>query len=328
MRRRFIAQLGENEAVGEIYRASKKSLRPNRHGQLYLQLLLSDRSGTIEARAWNSAEALYRSFEDGDFVRVEGTTQVFQGGLQIIAKRIERVSATEVIEDDFFPLTDAAIARLQLRLRELLGRVETPALIALVDCFLSDEPLMQQLAEAPAALAYHHAYRGGLLEHLVTMLEMLDKAATCYPYLDRDLLAAGILLHDIGKLREMSPETQAAYTDEGELIGHIVLGTHILREKIRQAELLTGEPFPAELALRLEHMIVSHHGHYEFGSPKLPMTLEAVALHYLDTLDSKLGAFAQMLSAGVRPQEAWSRYHPVVGRKLFRGLSREEDARL
>src|SRR5262249_4284865 len=193
--------------------------------------------------------------------------------------------------EDFLPQGTQNVARLTARLREVVLSITNPHLRALAECFLIDDEFVRKFTTAPAGIKNHHAYHGGLLEHVVTLLNLAERIADLYPALDRDLLLAGTSLHDIGKIDELSYDRAFAYSDEGQLVGHLVMGVEMLRDKVEQTRDLTGEPFPTELLLRLKHMIVSHHGSYEFGSPKLPMTLEAVALHYLDNLDAKLHAF-------------------------------------
>ncbi len=319
MVKRFVSQLHDQESVSEIFRASHKQLRPNRNGQLYLYCRLSDKTGSIDALLWNVTEDVYQSFEDGDYVRAEGLAQLYHGQMQIILKRLTKVPEDSVNLTDFFPLTRDQIARLRVRLREILREVTDPYLATLVECFLIDEEFMNALCEFPAGVRAHHAYPGGLLEHVVTMLELGLQAARCYPAVDKSLLLTGILIHDIGKLREFSAEPSAEYTDRGQLVGHVILGIELLHEKIRRAEVLSGEKFPEEQLARLEHIIASHHGEYEFGSPRLPMTLEALIVHHLDLLDSKFSTFSQAMGDTPQVESPWSRYHPNLGRKLYRG---------
>lgn len=322
MARRFVNQLANQEAVDEVFLASDKQLRPNRNGNLYLQVDLSDRSGTIGARMWNASEALYRSFENGDFVRVEGTAQLFQGAMQLIVTRLEKVSPSQVDENDFILLGAREVERLLRRLGELLRGMSDPHLRNLAECYLMDEALMAKLSRAPAGVKHHHAYPGGLLDHIVSLMEVVARVAPCYPRIDRDLLLTGAFLHDLGKLDELTYDREFGYSDEGQLIGHLVMGVRTLELKAAEAERLSGEPLPAETLLRLKHMIVSHHGEYEFGSPKLPMTLEAMALYALDFLDAKLNAFEQLLRDDANVDSVWTAYHPNFGRKLYKGKPR------
>ncbi len=206
------------------------------------------------------------------------------------------------------------------RLRTMLLKLTNPHLRALVECFLMDEPLMEGLRQAPAGVRNHHAYLGGLLEHVLTMLDAADRLAPLYPELNRDLLLMGIFLHDLGKIRELSYDRAFGYTDEGQLVGHIDLGVEMLSAKVTRVPDLTGEPFPTELLLRLKHMIVSHHGTYEFGSPRLPMTPEAIALHYLDNLDAKIHSFTRDIRDDANGTSAWTPYNQNTQRRLFKGL--------
>jgi 3'-5' exoribonuclease len=178
---------------------------------------------------------------------------------------------------------------------------------------------MRKYSRTPAGVKNHHAYLGGLLEHVVNLMEVIDRVSPCYPAVDRDLLLMGAFLHDMSKIDELSYDRGFSYTDEGQLIGHVVMAVGLLEAKAREAEKLSGEPLPAELLLRLKHMIVSHHGQYEYGSPKLPMTLEAVALHYLDNLDAKLHSFAQQMREDPNVDSPWTHFYPALGRKLFKG---------
>jgi 3'-5' exoribonuclease len=328
MPRRFLSQFGHQEAVDQVFLVSQKQLRPNRNGNLYLQAELSDSSGTISARMWNASESDYRNFDDGDFVRVEGNTQIYQGCLQLIATNICKAHDEEIEYGDFMPVGPAEIDRLAGRLKELLRGIKNPHLLTLAECFLIDEELMGRFTRAPAGVKNHHAYVGGLLEHVVSLMELCTRVAPLYPSLNADVLLLGAFLHDIGKINELSYDRGFAYTDEGQLIGHVVMAVSMLEAKLRDAERLSGEAVPEELALRLKHLIVSHHGQYEFGSPKLPMTLEAVALSYLDDLDAKLHSFEQQMRDDPNVESPWTSYNQSLGRKLFKGRDFPRNGRL
>lgn len=323
MQRRFVNELGHQETVDQIFLASQKQLRPNRNGNLYLQVELSDRSGSLSARMWNAADADYRGFEDGDFVRVEGSTQVYQGGLQLIATSICKARHEEIDFADFMHLSPAEIDRLAARLAELLRGMRDPHLRNLAECFLSDDDFMRRFTRTPAGVKNHHAYPGGLLEHVVNLMEIATRIADRYPSIDPDLLLFGAFLHDMGKIEELSCERGFAYTDAGQMLGHVVLAVTILDAKLHEAERLSGEEIPAETKLRLKHMIISHHGEYEYGAPKLPMTLEAIALHYLDNLDAKIHHFEQLIRDDANVDSAWTQFHPNLSRKLFKGAGPE-----
>jgi 3'-5' exoribonuclease len=320
MSRRFVNQLANGDSVDDVFLVADKQLRANRQGNLYLQLELRDRSGSLGARLWNASEGLARTFEPGDFLHARGKVQLFQGALQAILTHIEPADSSQVSPEDFLPQASQNVAKLTARLRELLRTIGNPHLRALVDCFLIDDEFLRKFTSAPAGVRNHHAYQAGLLEHVVTLLTIADRIADLYaPDLDRDLLMAGIFLHDIGKVDELSYDRAFGYTDEGQLVGHLVMGVEMLRDKVDEARKLTGEPFPAELLLRLKHMILSHHGSLEFGSPKVPMTPEAIALHHIDNLDAKLHAVAREIRDDPSKEASWTPFQQALGRRIFKG---------
>jgi len=318
MSRRFVNELGDGDSIDDVYLIADKQLRANRSGNLYIQLELRDRSGGIEARMWNAGEKLFRSFEEGDFLHVKGKVQLFQGGLQVILNQIDPVAGEQVAMADFLPQTDKDVSKLFGRVRTMLLQLQNPHLRGLAECFLMDEAFVHGFCRVPAGIRNHHAYLGGLLEHVVTMLEAADRLAPLYPELDRDVFLMGIFLHDIGKVRELSFNRLFSYTDEGQLVGHLTIGVEMLNDKVARVPDLTGEPFPAELLLRLKHLIVSHHGTYEFGSPRLPMTPEAIALHYLDNFDAKLHTFTRDIRED-RNASGWTPFNQALQRRLFKG---------
>ena len=319
MSRRYVNQLSHQEVVDQVFVVCDKQLRPNRNGNLYLQMELSDRTGKIAARMWNASEPVYKAFDNGDYIRVEGTTQLFQGAMQLIATRLTKVSPSEVIADDFAPLRAVDVDKLVARLSEILRSLTEPTLQTLAECFLMDEAFMAKFTKAPAGIKNHHAYLGGLLEHIVNLMEVVVRVCPCYPQIDRNLLLIGAFLHDLGKIDELRYERELSYSDEGQLIGHLVMAVSLLEGKVAEAEKLSGETIPAETVLRLKHMIVSHHGEYGFGSPKLPMTLEAVALYCLDNLDAKVNSFQQLLNDDPNVDSTWTAYYPNLDRKLCKG---------
>jgi 3'-5' exoribonuclease len=319
MQRRYISQLAHKEVIDQVFLACNKQLRPNRNGNLYLQMHLSDKSGLINAMLWNASESIYRGFENGDYVHVTGTAQLYNGEMQVIATGVRRVGPSEVDESDFLRVTDRQIDQLTARLSEILRSIKNPHLRNLADCFLLDQDLMRKFATAPAAVKNHHAYRGGLLEHVVNIMEVVRRIADLYPQVDSELLLLGVLFHDLGKVDELTYDRDFAYTDAGQLLGHVVMAVGMVDAKIREAERLSGEPIPEEIALRLKHMVVSHHGAYEYGSPKLPMTLEAVALNQLDNLDAKLHSFDHLIREDPNVDSAWTPYQANLSRKLYKG---------
>ena len=319
MPRRYVSQFGERETLDEVFLASEKQLRTNRNGNLYLQVRLSDRTGSMTAMMWNASDNQYGAFNNGDYLRVQGTTQFYNGGLQLILQRFETVEAKSVDEADFVTLAASDVDVLASRLQQLLRGLQNEHLRNLAECFLMDEAFMEKFVSAPAGVKNHHAYKGGLLHHVVSLMELCAIVAPRYPDVDPDLLLIGAFLHDMGKIDELTYERDLSYSDEGQLIGHIVMAVSMLEAKIRDTEKLSGEAFPVELALRLKHMIVSHHGQYEYGSPKLPMTLEAIALHFLDNLDSKIYTVKQLIADDANASSTWTPYQPALGRKFYKG---------
>src|SRR5262245_974879 len=320
MTRRFLDKLADGDSVDEVFLVADKQLRANRNGNLYLQLELRDRSGAMGARLWNAGEPLARSFDAGDFLHVQGKVQLFQGALQMILTHIDRFAPEKVELTDFLPHTDQDVEKLLARLRGFLGKINNPHLRALADVFLMDEEFVRGYCQVPAGVRNHHAYVGGLLEHVVTLLDAADRLLPLYPEIDRDLVMMGLFLHDAGKVRELRADRAFAYTDEGQLIGHLVIGVEMLAEKVARVQELTGDPFPAELLLRLKHMILSHHGTYEFGSPKLPMTPEAIFLHHLDNLDAKVHSFTRDIRED-RGASSWTPFNQSLQRRLFKGTN-------
>ncbi|MDP6445701.1 MAG: OB-fold nucleic acid binding domain-containing protein [Pirellulaceae bacterium] len=321
MSRRFVNQLGEGEQIDQIFLASEKQLRSNRNGNLYLQVRLADRTGSLTGMLWNANEKLYNSFENGDYLRIVGATQVYNGGLQVILNRVEKGAADQVDEADFVTLNDRVVDELAARMAEMLRSVRDVHLRNLAECFLIDESFMAAFSRAPAGVKHHHAYHGGLLQHVVDLMELSLVVAPRYPQIDADLLLMGAFLHDVGKIEELTFERDLGYSDAGQLIGHLVIGVSILDKKVAEAESLAEETFPEETKLRLQHMILSHNGLLEHGSPKVPMTMEALTLHLLDTLDAKVHAFHRLIQEDSNTQSAWTTYFPALQRKIFKGSS-------
>jgi 3'-5' exoribonuclease len=319
MTRRYVNQLANGDTVEDVFLAAEKQLRSNRQGGLYLHMELRDRTGSIGARLWNATESMSRMFEPGDYILTRGKVQLYQGTLQLIVSSVQPVGADSIDAEDFTPRTSQSVPKLLSRLRELLLGLREPHLRALAECFLIDGDFIDAFSSAPAGVRNHHAYQGGLLEHVVNLMNVADRISEFYPDVDRDLLMAGIFLHDIGKVLELSFDRGFAYTDEGQLLGHLVQGVELVSRKVAKAEELIDEPFPAELLLRLKHMIVSHHGTAEFGAVKLPMTPEAIMLHHLDSLDAKVNTFTREIREDPSVESSWTAYNTSLGRRLFKG---------
>lgn len=318
MPRRFISEFGEHEELNDIFVASDKQLRPNRNGNLYLQLRLTDRTGSVNAMMWNANDRVYNSFENGDYVQVRGTSQIYNGNLQMILTQIDVAEPGDVHEEDFVQMRAETVDQLLGRLAVMLRSMEDFHLSTLAECFLADEELLKRFAAAPAGVKNHHAFAGGLLQHVVNVMELVLLVAPRYPQLDKDILLMGAFLHDIGKIDELTYERALGYSDEGQLVGHLVQGVLILEKKLAEANELSDESFPAEIAMQLRHIIVSHHGKLEFGSPKVPMTLEAIALNYLDDLDAKIFACDLIIREDVNTDSNWTVFQTTLSRKLFK----------
>ena len=315
----FIKDLADKTEVSSVYRIANKQIRLNRNGDSYLQVEIYDKTGALTVRMWNAGENVYRVFEVGDYVQVLGKAQVFRGNLQIIAKKLVHAAEDAYNPDDYVKQAEIDITKLVRRLKQLVETIKTPSLRNLADCLLIDNEFMTRFCDAPAGVKNHHAYKGGLLEHTLSVMELADKTAALYPILNRDLLLTGALVHDISKIDEIRFDVEITYSDEGQLLGHLVMGVEKLNEKIAESERQSGEPMSDYLKTQLKHLIISHHGEYEFGSPKLPMTLEAVTLHHLDCMDSKIVGFAQLIQEDMNDDSNWTCYVPSLQRKIFKG---------
>ncbi|MEK6249606.1 MAG: HD domain-containing protein [Planctomycetales bacterium] len=316
MSRLFVKDLGEQQQIEQVFLVASKQLRSNRQGSLYLQLQLCDKTGVIDARMWNATEAHAAAFEDGDYVRAKGTTQLYQGAIQLIATRISKIPNEDVDETEYQRLTQINVDGLRSRLVEILGTISDPGLNRLAGSFYQDESFMAKFCQAPAGIKHHHAHKGGLLQHVVQLLEVIDRICELYPSLNRDLMLVGAFLHDSGKVDELGYQRELHYTDEGQLLGHIVIAISMLDQKLAE---MSDPALPDELVLLVKHLIVSHHGSTEFGSPTVPMTVEAVALNLLDNFDAKINHIEQLLRDDANVNSRWTQYHPNLGRKLFKG---------
>jgi 3'-5' exoribonuclease len=312
MKPSYVVDLTPDTSIASFFLVGEKELRSTREGKAFLRLELSDRSGTIEARVWENAELMVSTFERDDIIKVQARVESYRNKIQLAVDRIRRANAEEIDLADFFPHTAEDVDKLYGRLCAHVAQVRNPWLNRLLLSVIEDPVIVPRLKRAPAAKVMHHAFLGGLLEHMVSLCDLCRIVAGHYPELDPDLLLSGAVLHDIGKLDELSYERAIHYSDEGQLLGHIVLELEQVGRKMEQIE-----GFPGDLKLLVKHMLISHHGQYEFGSPKLPMFREALALHYLDDLDSKMGAARAILNAP-GGEGAWSGYSAALGRRLLR----------
>lgn len=308
----FISDLAEGQQLRDLFLVSRKNLAETKNGKPYLALTLMDRSGTIEARIWDNAAHFDSRLETGQVIAIEGQVKAFRDQLQLNIASAAPLAEDECQLSHFIPASKRSTRTMKEELAGFIGEIADPHLHRLLAEIFQGE-VLKQFTLAPAAKLMHHAYLGGLLEHTLSVAGLAGRLAGHYPALDRDLLMAGALLHDLGKIREFSyTSVPFEYTDSGRLIGHLVLGSEMIR---RQAEALDG--FPPERLDQLLHLVLSHHGQHEFGAPCLPMTAEALLLHHLDDIDAKMN-YIERLSEQVEPGTyQWSDYQRPLERFLL-----------
>jgi 3'-5' exoribonuclease len=302
----------ENKVITSSFVVVSKQVKAKKTGEPYLALTLSDRSGQIEAKMWDNVEEFIDVFEQDDFLKIKGLINKYKNRFQLTIHKLRRMPDTEVDFADYLPKTSKNIDELWQTLTDFVGTFENSHLKALVDLFLADPEITERYRIAPAAKTLHHAYIGGLLDHVVSLFRSCDLLCRNYPQINRDLLLTGAFLHDIGKIHELTYNRSFSYSTRGQLLGHMIIELEMLQAKLEQ---LPG--FPPDLKTLLEHLIISHHGQYEFGSPKLPMFPEALMLHYLDDLDSKMEAMRALFEREAELEGPWTSYNPSLGRPLL-----------
>jgi 3'-5' exoribonuclease len=317
--RRFVNQLTAGELVeDQIFLIGSKDLRTTSNGSLYIHCVLCDRTGQMLGRIWQATEAMYKQMPEGGFLRFKGRVENYKGALQFIVDAMRPVDPTSVDLADFMPQTKENVAEMFERVKAILRTIKDPHLVRVVKAFITDEELMARFRKAPAAAQLHHAFIGGLLEHTRNVLELALATMPRYPQVSLDLVLAGVFLHDMGKTAELTYDTNFAYTNDGQLVGHITQAAIWINQKIRAIEAETGQPFPADIRAALLHTVLAHHGSYEFGSPKLPATPEAIAIHHLDNLDAKLNMFLNKIAADPDEASDWTAYQAHLGTKIFK----------
>ena len=299
--RRLVKDLEPGQRIGQIFLVREAQLRTTRDGSFYIQTELGDRTGYIPGRFWDATADLYTTFTSSPFLNIKGRIEVYRNELQIIIDNFRPVEASTLDLAEFMPSAGKDLSLLLKRIKEWVASVKEPPLSQLLALFLADASFVEDFKKAPGGKSLHHAFLGGLMEHTVSVGELALQVCEHYPEINRDFMLTGIILHDIGKIREISSEPGFPYTDEGELLGHVVMGAIMIEEKLREIP-----DFPDELRQKLLHLIISHHGQYEWGSPKLPMTLEAICLHYLDNLDAKMQAAIRATAEAKDPESHWS----------------------
>ena len=307
----------EGKTFDSFFLVLAKQQRTTRSNKPYLNLILGDKTGQIEGRVWDPGDPrIAKDFERGDMVKVRGSFSRYEDRAQVKVDQLRKALAAEADKMDMLPATSCDVSALWARLEASVESLANADLKRLLKALLADSAMAQAYREAPAARQLHHAWLGGLLEHVVSLLGMADRVAAHYALLDRDLLVAGVILHDIGKIRELVWETGFDYTVEGVLLGHIQMGVDLVEKTI------AGLPgFPDRLRTLVLHMILSHHGKLEFGSPKLPMIPEALVLNFLDDLDAKMQAmtseFEKSAREGRAPDEMTGKVWALDQRQLL-----------
>jgi len=309
----FIRELEANQVVTSYFIVHSKEVRLKKTGEPYLNLILADRTGVLDAKMWDGVAEILEKFERDDFVKVKGLVQVFRNKPQMTVHKLRRLDDQEVDFGDYFPHTERNVNEMWAELRAAVSGMQNEHLRGLVDAFLDDEEIAARFRQAPAAKSLHHARIGGLLEHVMSLAGLCKRCAGHYPFVDADLLLTGIVLHDLGKVFELHYQRAFGYTTEGQLLGHMVIVLNLL-----QAKIASVPGFPPKLKILVEHMILSHHGHYEFGSPKLPMFPEALFLHYLDDMDSKMESMRASLAGDQNIEGEWTSFNPSLERTLLK----------
>ena len=302
----------ENQTITSFFVVAVKQVKSKKSGELYLSLILADRSGQLQANMWDNVHDAISAFDQDDFVKVKGIVHKYNGRWQLTIHKMRRLGETEIDYADYLPKTSKNIEQLWQTLVDYVESFDNPWLKSLLKEFLADEAIVSAYKNAPAAKSLHHAFVGGLLDHVVSLFNICDLAVRNYPQVNRDLLLSGAFLHDIGKLHELAYQRSISYTTKGQLLGHMIIELGMLHEKIQRVP-----GFPDELRVLLEHMIISHHGHYEFGSPKLPMFPEALMLHYLDDLDSKMESMRAQFEREADLDTPWTGFNPSLERPLL-----------
>lgn len=310
----YINGMKAGEKVGTSFLVSEKNLAYSQKGSPYLNLRLKDKTGEMDGKVWEKAIELDGYFKKGDIVYIVGRILSYKNNLQLSVLEVKKMGDDDIDPAEFFPTAARDADDMFADLMVYVGQIQTPCLRDLLLVFFQDETIVAGFKKAPAAKGFHHVYLGGLLEHTLSVLQLLDLAAAHYPGANRDLLIAGGILHDIGKIHEFLYDRLIDYSDAGRLVGHIVMGVEMLDAKIAKIE-----GFPENLAMELRHLILSHHGTLEFGSPKRPKTLEALIVHHIDDLDAKVNAFQTFVGGTADSESKWTPFHRLLERYIYKG---------
>jgi 3'-5' exoribonuclease len=319
MPRVFLRDCSAGDLVDDVFCVSGKQLAAASNGSHYIKAQVSDRSAQVNGRMWKATREIFNALPETGFVRIRGRLENYQNNLQLIIEQFWPAKDGSYEIGDLLPHTEKHIPTMCRRLVEILGSLQNRHVGALVQAFLDDTQMMDNLCRAPAAQSFHHAYIGGLLEHTLNAIEVADALIRFYPGLNRDLVLAGIFLHDIAKTWELSYEAAFSYTDGGQLVGHIVKSVMWVEEKRAAAEEMLGEKIPQDVMDVLQHIILSHHGQLEFGAVKVPATPEAIAVHHIENMDAKLMiALAATRGPRAEGEGNWTEYLKSLGGRLYR----------
>lgn len=326
----YVEELVQDAFVQSIFLATTKTVRQTKHGEDYLCITLTDRTGSVEARAWEDAQMLASRFEAGDHIAVRAVAAAYQHSVQLRLMDVERVDADQITPSDFLPSSRWQAEALFAQLKGLfLGEVQSPSMRQFYKALFGQEELMGQLKRAPAATSNHHHYLSGLVEHILSMARMAAELANHYAryypgLINKDLLMAGCLLHDLGKCQELAYTTSFEYTTEGRLVGHIVHGVELINQT---AELMNPRP-PEDMLLQLKHLVLSHHGRLDYGSPVKPQTPEAILLHQIDMIDSRMNMCWQVAKPVMEQTQGqrWTDYHRALEGRLYLGDASQDAA--
>ena len=314
MKSQFVQELKPGQTVKEAFLLTRKTQKEKKGGGSYTMLEFTDRTGSIDGIGWESLAADLRAVDTGDFVYVEGNVNEYNERVEIMVNAISKLPESEVEPTDFIAQTEEDIDKVIVEIQTALRAISDPHLSRLVDLFLKDKIFMTSFRLAPAARKAHHAYLGGLAVHTRNILRFAADVPSVYHSVNADLLLAGGFLHDIGKIHEYSYRKKLETTTRGRMLGHIIIGYEMVENRIVQ---ITG--FPEELKMRVLHMILSHHGELEWGSPTLPLFPEALILHFLDNLDAKFEMMIEQFRRNKGRPRLWSDYHPLLEREIYLG---------
>ncbi len=320
MAKQFVAEIKDRDTVNSVFLVKDKIMAMAKNGKPYMNLRFMDKSGEVDAKIWDNVDVLDKLFDKDDFVQVRGKASVYLNKMQVVVAEIAKLPEGEVNLADFLPESPRNIDEMRQELTGTVAAIVNPHLRALMVAFLADAPLMDLYCKAPAAKGMHHVYLGGLLEHSLALVKLVKRIVPLYEGINEDLLVVGALLHDVGKIHEMSYERAFDYTDAGKLLGHITIGVELVEEKIRQVD-----GFPRELSMLLKHMLLSHHGQYEYGSPKRPKTIEATILNYLDDMDSKINGIRAHIAKETASSSRWTAHHRLYDRYFFKCNGMEDE---